>query len=156
MGAMHKIAGFIRNHLGAAIAAATAAVVLVGGLLILTLVGGGGSSSAAANASSSPSTTLAPSHKASGRGAAAKHAVRGQITALSATSWTVTTSKGAAVTVDLSSSTAFGTKAAPLTASNFAVGDQVVVSGTRTKSTITATRIAKAPAAAGATTPTTA
>jgi hypothetical protein len=47
--------------------------------------------------------------------------------------WTVTSAKGVAVSVEITPSTQFGTKAAPLSASDFAVGDTVVVAGTRTK-----------------------
>jgi hypothetical protein len=146
-GGMKKIRGFLRNHLGAAIAGATTAVVLVGGLLILTLVGGGSSAPAAANVTSPP-TTVAPTPPAApASGTAAKRqGVRGQVTAITGSTWTVMSARGVPVTVDVTSSTMFGTKAAPLTATNFAVGDQIVVAGTRTKGSVTASRIAKAPA----------
>jgi hypothetical protein len=59
------------------------------------------------------------------------------------------------VIVEVTAGTTFGGPAAALRASDFAVGDQIVVIGTRTRTTVTATRITKARAAA-TTPPTTA
>jgi hypothetical protein len=67
----------------------------------------------------------------------------------------VTSARGTTVVVAVTPATAFGTKARPMTAKDFAVGDQIVVQGARSKGTVTATRIAKAPAGR-ATAPTTA
>jgi hypothetical protein len=50
------------------------------------------------------------------------------------------------VTVDVTAATVFGTKAAPLAASDFSVGNEVVVIGTRTGTSVQATRITKPPA----------
>lgn len=60
-----------------------------------------------------------------------------------------TTASGVAITVDITSATKFGTAARPLTASELAVGDVVVVRGTRVGTgTYDATLIAMAPDAA--------
>ena len=67
--------------------------------------------------------------------------VRGQITAIRATTWTVTTAKGKAFTVTVGPQTVYGTKAAPATAAQFPVGTMVRVTGPRTGATVTATRI---------------
>jgi electron transfer flavoprotein alpha subunit len=68
--------------------------------------------------------------------------VRGQITAETATTWTVTTAKGKAFTVTVGPQTVYGTKAAPATAAQFPVGTMVRVTGARTGTTVAATRIA--------------
>ena len=73
--------------------------------------------------------------------------IRGQITAETGATWTVTNPRGKAFTVTLTPQTTFGTKAEPATQAQFTVGSQVRVAGTPNGSTITATRIA-APAAA--------
>jgi hypothetical protein len=82
--------------------------------------------------------------------------VRGQITEENGSTWTVTTATGRAITVTLNGQTAFGTKAAPGTAAQFPVGAQVRVTGTRTGTAITATRIAtpRTPPPTGAAAPT--
>jgi hypothetical protein len=78
------------------------------------------------------------------------------VTAINGGTWTVTTAKGVAVTVHVTAATSFGTPKAPSSPSAFTVGEQVVVLGTRSKTTVTATRIAEAPVARTApTTPTT-
>lgn len=152
---MNKFRGFVRDHLGAAIAATAAAVVLVGGILILTFIGSGSGAPASA-AASTTTTTLAPSGSgsvgASGRagGGVRRQGVRGAITAITGDTWTVMSAAGAPVTVDVTATTAFGTKKVPLTASDFSAGDRIVVVGARTGTTVTATRIALAAAGAGA------
>jgi Domain of unknown function (DUF5666) len=151
VGDMNKFSGFVRAHLGAAIAAVATAVVFVGGILILTLAGGGGTP-AAANANSTTTTLAPPSAGRSGRAGAGqrRQGVRGAITAINGTTWTITSAAGVPVTVDVATTTAFGTKKVPLTASDFAVGDHIVVAGARTGTTVTATRITMAPATGGA------
>jgi Domain of unknown function (DUF5666) len=87
-----------------------------------------------------PPTPAPPAAKPAERG------VRGQITAETATTWTVTTAKGKAFTVTVGPQTAFGTKAAPATVAQFPVGATVRVIGTRNGGTVSATRIALAKA----------
>lgn len=70
--------------------------------------------------------------------------VRGTLDSRSGSTWHVTTASGSTVTVTVTSSTAFGTPAKPAAASDFAVGDEVIVVGTdRSGDSITATRIVK-------------
>jgi len=151
VGGMEKLTVFVRSHLGAAIAAAATAVVLVGGILILVLAGGGSSAPAAATAPITTSTTVVAPGAGSGAGAstgARRLGVRGQITAIEGNTWTVLSARGVPVTVEVTPNTTFGTKAKPMTASDFSVGQDVVVLGSRTGRTVTAARIAVAVAGA--------
>lgn len=95
-----------------------------------------------------PVPTTAPSGAAH-KPAAAGKGVRGQITAETGSTWTVTNSKGRAFTVTVSPQTMFGTAAAPAAAAQFPVGTTVRVVGSRTGTAVTATRIdlAKSPGA---------
>ena len=61
--------------------------------------------------------------------------------ASSGSTWTVRTAKGDTVTVDITPQTAFGTPKVPATQSQFAVGTQVVITGTVNNGTATATRV---------------
>jgi hypothetical protein len=67
--------------------------------------------------------------------------VRGTITNISGSTWTVETQRGASVAVQLTSATQFGTPTRSESASDFAVGQQVVVLGARSGGTITADRV---------------
>jgi hypothetical protein len=67
--------------------------------------------------------------------------IRGTIIDISDSTWTVDTQKGVTVTVDVSSSTQFGAPGQSESASDFAVGSQVIVLGTRSDDTIAATRV---------------
>lgn len=109
---------------------------------------------AVAGCSGAPPPAAAPTPAPSGT--PAERGVRGQITAETATTWTVTTAKGKAFTVTLGPQTVFGTKTAPATAAQFPVGTAVRVTGPRNGATVTATRVAlgkakPAPTAAPAT-----
>ena len=90
--------------------------------------------------SAAPPPAAAPTPAPSGT--PAEQGVRGQITAETATTWTVTTAKGKAFTVTLGPQTVFGTKTAPATAAQFPVGTAVRVTGPRNGATVTATRVA--------------
>lgn len=74
-------------------------------------------------------------------GPIAKGVVRGTVAKISGSSWTVTTQRGATLTVVTSSSTVYGAPGQTQKASDFAVGDEVIVVGTRSGSTVTALRI---------------
>ncbi len=91
---------------------------------------------------SPPAPSAAPTPAPSGKHA--EQGVRGQVTAETATSWTVTTAKGKAFTVTVGPQTVFGAAAAPATAAQFPVGTVVRVVGTRNGGTVTATRITRA------------
>lgn len=94
---------------------------------------------AVAGCSSSPAPPPAPTPAPA---TPTDQGVRGQITAETATTWTVTTAKGKAFTVTVGPQTVYGTKAAPATAAQFPVGTMVRVTGPRTGATVAATRIA--------------
>lgn len=96
----------------------------------------GGSASSSSPASAAPAAPAAPRHP---------DMMRGTISAENANTWTVTSAKGVAYTVNITPTTAFGTKKTPATAQSFPVGSQVVVAGKPTGTTIDATRIAAPP-----------
>lgn len=67
--------------------------------------------------------------------------VRGTIMDISGSTWTIDTQKGVTVTVEVSSSTQFGTPNQSESASDFAVGQEVIVLGSRSGDTVTAVRV---------------
>ena len=69
--------------------------------------------------------------------------------------WTVRTRTGQTISVVVTAQTQFGSRKAPLTSSQFTVGDRILVSGPLTATTVLAARIAKVPVKAPATTPST-
>jgi len=166
---MPSLPSSLRRHLSALIAAVGIAVLAGAGVLIGVLTTGGSTrtisatSPTTAPAATAPATTLpaAPSGVATpGTGGSGKKAhhmphVRGTVDTITATQWTVTTTKGTTYTLTISPTTTFGTPKAPVAASSFSVGQTVTAFGTRTGTTLTATRIVATPAPAGATAPTT-
>ena len=99
----------------------------------------------AAGCSGSAPAPTAPSAAAPAPANHHRHGgIVGQISAINPSTWTVTTAKGVAYTVDITPTTAFGTKAAPSTASQFTMGEKVRVMGQRQDNTVTATRIVQA------------
>jgi hypothetical protein len=103
-----------------------------------------GATSAACSASTStpsaaPATPAPPAHRHA-------HPLRGTISAENGNSWTVTNTRGVSYTVNITPTTTFGTKKAPATPQGLPIGNHIVVTGTRTGTTIEATRIAPAPA----------
>ncbi|HEY2205950.1 MAG TPA: DUF5666 domain-containing protein [Pseudonocardia sp.] len=83
-------------------------------------------------------------------GAGGHHGGRGVVGTISAengTTWTVTPARGGApVTVDITPTTQWGSKAAPATQQSFPVGSRVRVAGSRNGSALSAIRVS-APAA---------
>lgn len=69
--------------------------------------------------------------------------VRGTIASISGDTWTVDRQSGASVKVKLDASTVFGVPGQSASKSDFATGDEVVVIGTRSDGTVTATRVLK-------------
>ena len=67
--------------------------------------------------------------------------VRGTITDISGSTWRIDTQKGVTVTVEVSSSTQFGTPNQSESASDFAVGQEVIVLGSRSGDTVAAVRV---------------
>ncbi|MEO9221948.1 MAG: serine hydrolase [Mycobacteriaceae bacterium] len=86
----------------------------------------------AATAPTSPSTVAA--HHTS-------PSVRGDIAAVGADQWTVTTSGGASVTVTLTAQTQFGATGNPADRAQFSVGATVAVTGARSGGTVVADRV---------------
>jgi hypothetical protein len=76
-------------------------------------------------------------------GPIAKGVVRGSVAKIDGSTWMITTARGATLTVETSSSTAFGAPGQNQKASDFAVGDDVIVVGERSGTTVTAARILK-------------
>lgn len=140
---MANITALIRSH--RRLAEAAVAVVALGtgigvGFGISDL---GGSSPSAADSTSTPSTTVAttPTRAPGGSSQPKVQGVRGQITAENGSTWTVLSRAGQSVTVVISAATQFGTKAQPGSASQFVPGSQIAAIGTRTGTTVTATRV---------------
>lgn len=99
------------------------------------------------SASAIPGLPAPASAPSSGTPDAAKKAadgVRGEITAETGSTWTVTTARGRAFTVTVDGATVFGTTADPGTAAQFPIGTTVRVTGARNGTAVTATRIAVA------------
>ncbi len=67
--------------------------------------------------------------------------VRGTITSISGSTWTIGTQRGASLTVLVTSNTVFGTPNQSESASDFAVGQEVIVLGSRSGATLTAVRV---------------
>ena len=135
-------------------AVAGAAVLVVGAAIAYGLLSSATSTAVTSSPTTSPTTTAAAS-PASGATTAPTssparrrpRALRGRVTAMSSTAWTVHTAAGVTVTVEITPTTAFGTRAGPTSAASLAVGDDVIVAGARHGTTVTATRIAVAPTA---------
>ncbi len=67
--------------------------------------------------------------------------VRGTITSISRSTWRVDTQRGVSITVQLTSSTQFGTPAQAGSASDFTVGQDVIILGSRSGDTVSAERV---------------
>ncbi|MEN0085353.1 MAG: DUF5666 domain-containing protein [Leifsonia sp.] len=81
--------------------------------------------------------------KGDGNGQMGHVMVRGTIASISGDTWTVDRDGGASVKVKVDSSTVFGVPGQSASKSDFASGDEVVVIGTRSGGTVTATRVLK-------------
>ncbi|MFE3222423.1 hypothetical protein [Nocardia sp. NPDC059228] len=79
-----------------------------------------------------------------GQGGQGGRGVGGKITSEGSGSWVITKQDGSTETVNISSTTEFGTRAKSETAAQFAVGDQIMVQGQESDGAIAATRIAHA------------
>jgi hypothetical protein len=134
---------FRRHPVASGIVAGAVAVVLVAGLTawgVGTVVATSLTSSTSSTSGMSmgaPTATPTPGSPApatGGQGAgqpgAGRVAFRATIQSIDGASWSILTRKGKTVTVTVDSSTQFGTKKAPESASSFAVGDSVIVVAT--------------------------
>lgn len=78
-----------------------------------------------------------------GSGEQGRTLVRGTIASISGGTWRIDRQSGAAVTVKVDASTVFGAPGQSVSKSDFATGDEVIVVGTRSDGTVTATRVLK-------------
>jgi len=141
----------------------SAGIALAGGALAVVLLAGGtawGVSAAVASSQTArPAASTSQNHVAAAKASAKKeaghrrtaHGVRGTITAIEGSTWMLHAASGATVTVRLTSTTAYGTKAKPAEQSSFTVGERVGVIGARSGDTVTATRVLMVPATKHAT-----
>jgi hypothetical protein len=111
------------------------------------------SSSSPAAASSSPSASSGgfAGHSGSGGGSNARSGpaaggAAGTVSSLSASGFTLTTSAGQKVTIKEASSTTYQKQASPASASAITKGEPVLVLGTTSNTTITATQVTVEPA----------
>jgi hypothetical protein len=149
---------FRRHPVATGVTAGVIAVILVSGLTAWGVGTAVTASLTSSNSAAMPMSTGAPaaagssaSGSASGRSAAGRTAFRGTIESIDGNSWTVLTRKGKTVTVDVTSSTRFGTKKSGETSASFAVGDSVIVVATKDAGgTPTATRVVNAADLGGA------
>jgi hypothetical protein len=130
------------------LAAAVAAIAIGGGTYGIVSATAGGSSAAAGGSAPSAAGSGGGSNARSGPAAGGSS---GTVAAVSASGFTVTTSAGQKVTVDEASSTTYQKGTTPASASEVGRGDSVLVLGTTSGTTITATQVTVQPAGAGST-----
>jgi len=148
---MSRIRRYFSAHRWLTVAVAGTAVLALGAGVAYGAVGGGGATSVASGSPTTTPTTTSPTGQASGPSAGSKASTRRRrefratITAISGSTWTVHTRSGVTVTLLVTSTTKFGTRAAPSAQSSFAVGAEVGVVGVRTgRDAVTASRVAVA------------
>jgi hypothetical protein len=154
---MGRLRSYLGGHRPLATAVAGAAVLVVGAGIAYGVMSSATSTAVTSSPTTSPTTSPpataapgsapgAPTAPSSSPARRRPRALRGRVTAMSSTAWTVQTAAGVTVTVEITPTTAFGSRAAPAAASSLAVGDEVIVVGARHGTTVTATRIAMTPA----------
>jgi hypothetical protein len=139
-----KVTALIRSH--RLLAEVAVAVLALGGGIGtgfgISDLGGSGSVVAGSTPTTPTMTTpTTPAATPGGRSQPKAQGVRGQITAENGSTWTVMSRAGRSVTVVISANTQFGTKAQPGSASQFVPGSQIAAIGTRSGTTVTATRV---------------
>ncbi len=155
---MYRFKRLLRRHVGAALAAG-GFLLLVAGVGVGWAIGSSTSSTSSNQVSTATSTAPAVSlpptstdrpatpPKGSGPQVSSqpeqpvRTAVIGRLTGVTGSTWTLTSSAGATMTVSITPQTLFGTKKVPAAQSQFAVGQTVRITGEVTGSTITAQRI---------------
>jgi hypothetical protein len=143
---MAQLTALLHSH--RRVAEATVAVIaLAGGVGVgFGISDLGGSTSPVVDSMPAPPTTAPTAPQGKGEGKA--QGVRGQITAENGSTWTVLSRAGKTITVVITPLTQFGTRAQPASASQVATGSQVAAVGTRSGTTVTATRVVVPKAAA--------
>jgi hypothetical protein len=137
---MSRFATWTKRERRLALACGAATVVAVGlgvGFGVSALSSSPSTQAAASTSSPTTPTTTVPAATGKPR----HQGVRGQITAESGNTWTVLNKAGKTFTVDITSSTQFGSKASPASQSTFVVGSPVAAQGSRAGTTVTALRI---------------
>jgi hypothetical protein len=132
---------------------------LIAGAAVIAVAGGSygivsatsSSSPAAASSSSSTSSTRFAHAPGSGGGSGARSGpaaggAAGTVSSLSASGFTMTTSAGQKVTIKEAPSTTYQKQASPSSASAITTGEPVLVLGTTSNTTITATQVTVEPA----------
>ena len=107
------------------------------------------SSSPAAASSSSPAASSSGGGGSNARSGPAAGGSSGTVGSMSTASFTITTAAGQKVTVDETSSTTYQNGTSPASASAITTGEPVLVLGTVSNTTITATQVTVQPAGSG-------
>jgi len=118
----------------------SARVTAIGAMTLGLLLGGAGVASATSTSTSPPAGGSQP-HGGPGGAAGGRPTASGKVTAVGTDSFTITTSSGATVTVDVSSATTYKDKGSSTTFAAVKVGEQVGVTGTESSGTVTATSV---------------
>jgi hypothetical protein len=138
------------RNLTRSIIVGVAAIAVAGGSYGIVSATSSSSPAAASSSSSTPSSRSAHAPGSGGgsgaRSGPAAGGAAGTVASLSASGFTMTTSAGQKVTIKEASSTTYQKQTSPASASAITKGEPVLVLGTTTNTTITATQITVEPA----------
>jgi hypothetical protein len=134
------------SKLTRSIAVGAAAIAVAGGAYGIVSAT---SSSPAAASSSSPAASRSGGGGSNARSGPAAGGSSGTVGSMSTASFTITTAAGQKVTVDETSSTTYQNGTRPASASAITTGEPVLVLGTVSNTTITATQVTVQPAGSG-------
>ncbi len=141
----------LARRLGRPLAIGAAVVVIGGGAAVIVSATSGDSS---AGSSTKPTANAGPAAKAgsNARSGPAAGGVVGTVSSVSTSSFTVSTAAGQKVTINMASSTSYRKGTSSTSASAVTTGEPVLVLGTTSGTTITATDVIVQPAGGGSTT----
>jgi hypothetical protein len=128
-----------------------AAIAVAGGSYGIVSATSSSSNSATASTSTSSAGGPGPGGGSNARSGPAAGGASGTVGSVSATGFTLTTSAGQKVTVDEASATTYQKGTTPVSASAITTGEPVLVLGTTSSTTITATQVTVQPAGSAAT-----
>ena len=131
--------------------AGAAALAVAGGSYGIVSATSGTSNSTTAAASTGSPGGPGPGGGSNARSGPAAGGASGTVASVSATGFTMTTSAGQKVTVDQASATTYRKGTTPVSASAITTGEPVLVLGTTSSTTITATQVTVQPAGSAAT-----
>jgi hypothetical protein len=138
------------HNLTRSIIVGVAAIAVAGGSYGIVSATSSSSPAAASSSSSTPSSRFAHAPGSGGgsgaRSGPAAGGAAGTVASLSASGFTMTTSAGQKVTIKEASSTTYQKQTSPASASAITKGEPVLVLGTTTNTTITATQVTVEPA----------